>query len=422
MTAFYIVLIVIMVLLSAFFSGSEISFASSNKFRIKKAAEEGDKRAKVADYINEHYNESISTILVGNNLVNIIASSAATVLTLHWVLPNKDLWVTIIMTVIILIFGEIVPKSVCNEYADELAPAFAPPLRALLFIFYPVVWVVTKLVDRLALLWKPDEEEPAVTQEELYTALEEIEDEGVFTESESELIKSAIEFTDIMAHEILIPRVDVIAFDIDDGLEALLENEELLHYSRFPVYRETIDNVIGILSVKRLMKELIEKKAEEVDLESLLYTPVFVHKTMAISSIIKEFRRQHAQMAIVVDEYGGTMGILTMEDILEEIVGEIFDESDNTEEEAVMRSVNTYEVDGSMNIYDMFELVGYEPDDEFESEYNTAGGWATEELDRFPRPGDHFAFRNLSVEVLEAQSFRVDKLLVTVNPPEEDED
>ncbi|MCQ2446584.1 MAG: hemolysin family protein [Clostridia bacterium] len=418
MTAFYIVLIVIMVLLSAFFSGSEISFASSNKFRIKKAAEEGDKRAKVANYINEHYNESISTILVGNNLVNIIASSAATVLTLHWVLPNKDLWVTIIMTVIILIFGEIVPKSVCNEYADELAPAFAPPLRALLFIFYPVVWVVTKLVDRLALLWKPDEEEPAVTQEELYTALEEIEDEGVFTESESELIKSAIEFTDIMAHEILIPRVDVIAFDIDDGLEALLENEELLHYSRFPVYRETIDNVIGILSVKRLMKELIEKKAEEVDLESLLYTPVFVHKTMAISSIIKEFRRQHAQMAIVVDEYGGTMGILTMEDILEEIVGEIFDESDNTEEEAVMRSVNTFEVDGSMNIYDMFELVGYEPDDEFESEYNTAGGWATEELDRFPRPGDHFAFRNLSVEVLEAQSFRVDKLLVTVNPPE----
>ena len=422
MTAFYIVLIVIMVLLSAFFSGSEISFASANKFRLKKAAEEGDRRSRLADYIVEHYNESISAILVGNNLVNIVASSAATVLTLHWILPNKDLWVTIIMTVIILIFGEIVPKSLCNEYADELAPAFAPPLRLTLFIFYPVIWLVTRMVDRLSLLWKSEEEEPAVTQEELYTALEEIEDEGVFTESESELIKSAIEFTDIMAHEILIPRVDVIAFDIEDGLDALLENEELLHYSRFPVYRETIDNVIGILSVKRLMKELIEKKPEEVDLASLLYSPVFVHKTMAISSIIKEFRRKHAQMAVVVDEYGGTMGILTMEDIVEEIVGEIFDESDNTEEEAVMRSQDTFEIDGSMNIYDMFDLIGFEPDDEFESEYNTAGGWATEKLDRFPRPGDRFSFETLTVEILEAQSFRVDKLLVTVEPPAEDED
>lgn len=420
MTAFYTVLIVLMVLLSAFFSGAEISFAMANKFRLKKAAEEGSRRARIADYINEHYNQSISTILVGNNLANIIASSAATVLTLNWVVPNKDLWVTLLMTVIILIFGEIVPKSLCNEYADELAPRFAPPLRALLFLFYPIVWVVSKLVDRLALLWKHDEE-PAVTQEELYTALEEIEDEGVFTESESELIKSAIEFTDIMAHEILIPRVDVIAFDIDDGLEALLGNDELLHYTRFPVYRETIDNVIGILSVKRLMKELIDKKPEDVDLESLLYPPVFVHKTMAISSIIKEFRRQHAQMAIVVDEYGGTMGILTMEDIVEEIVGEIFDESDKTEEEAVMRSTNTYEIDGSMNIYDMFDLVGFEPDADFQSEYNTAGGWATEQLDRFPRPGDRFTFSNLSVEVLEAQSFRVDKLLVTVLPPEDDD-
>ncbi|MBO4407047.1 MAG: HlyC/CorC family transporter [Clostridia bacterium] len=420
--AVYIVLIVVSILLSAFFSGSEIAFASANKFRLKKAAEEGGRRARIADYIAEHFSLSISTILIGNNLVNIVAASAATLLTLHWAIPSKDIWVTVVMTLLILIFGEIVPKTLSNEYADRFALLFARPLRIAMFLFYPIVKAVTAMIDALSPIWKP-KEEPNMTQDELYTALEEIEEEGVFTESESELIKSAIEFTDITAHEILIPRVDVVAFDIEDGLDALLESEDLLHYTRFPVYRETIDNVIGILSVKRLMKELVEKGRENVDLESLLYEPVFVHKTMSISAIINKFRRAHAQMAIVVDEYGGTMGILTMEDIVEEIVGEIYDESDrSTEEEAVKRSSDIFEIDGGMNIYDMFDLIGFDPGDDFESEYNSAGGWATERLDRFPEPGDTFTYENLHVEVLEAQSFRVDKLLVTVNPSPEEED
>ncbi|MBR5742383.1 MAG: HlyC/CorC family transporter [Clostridia bacterium] len=420
--AVYIVLIVVSILLSAFFSGSEIAFASANKFRLKKAAEEGGRRARIADYIAEHFSLSISTILIGNNLVNIVAASAATLLTLHWAIPSKDIWVTVVMTLLILIFGEIVPKTLSNEYADRFALLFARPLRIAMFLFYPIVKAVTAMIDALSPLWKP-KEEPNMTQDELYTALEEIEEEGVFTESESELIKSAIEFTDITAHEILIPRVDVVAFDIEDGLDALLESEDLLHFTRFPVYRETIDNVIGILSVKRLMKELVEKGRENVDLESLLYEPVFVHKTMSISAIINKFRRAHAQMAIVVDEYGGTMGILTMEDIVEEIVGEIYDESDrSTEEEAVKRSSDIFEIDGGMNIYDMFDLIGFDPGDDFESEYNSAGGWATERLDRFPEPGDTFTYENLHVEVLEAQSFRVDKLLVTVNPSPEEED
>ncbi|MBR0143561.1 MAG: HlyC/CorC family transporter [Clostridia bacterium] len=418
----YIVLIVLSILCSAFFSGSEIAFASANKFRLKKAAESGSRRARTADYVAEHFSLSLSTILVGNNLVNIIATSAATLLTLHWLLPSRDIWVTAVMTLLILIFGEIIPKTLSNEYADGFALFFARPLRFCMILFYPVVRVVTWMIDGLSHIWKP-KEEPNMTQDELYTALEEIEEEGVFTESESELIKSAIEFTDITAHEILIPRVDVVAFDIEDGLDALLESEDLLHFTRFPVYRETIDNIIGILSVKRLMKELVEKGRENIDLESLLYEPVFVHKTMAISAIIKKFRRAHAQMAVVVDEYGGTMGILTMEDIVEEIVGEIYDESDrSTEEEAVKRAADIFEVDGSMNVYDMFELVGFDPGDDFESEYNTAGGWATERLDRFPEPGDTFTYENLQVEVLEAQSFRVDKLLVTVIPAPEDED
>jgi len=415
----YYSIIVILILFSAFFSGSEISLAVCNKFRLKKNADAGSRSAKNTVYLTDHYSSSISTILVGNNLVNILASSIATLLALNWAVSNKDLYVTLIMTLIILIFGEIVPKNLCSEYADRFVLFCSFPLRVLTILFYPVVSLVSRMVERLSVLWKP-KEEPSVTQDELYTALEEIEDEGVFTESESELIKSAIEFTDIEAHEILIPRVDVIAFDIDDGIDALLNNEDILHYSRFPVYRESIDNIIGILSVKRLMRALMETEREKIDLESLLYQPLFVHKTMSISSIIKQFRKLHAQMAVVVDEFGGTLGILTMEDIVEEIVGEIYDETDQTEEEAVMRSQDTYEIDGSMNLYDMFDLIGYEPDDEFECSYNTAGGWATEMLDRFPQKGDHFTFENLSVDILEAQSMRVDTLLVKVTPPPEE--
>jgi len=418
-TLIYYLFIVILVLFSAFFSGSEISLASCNKFRLKKNADSGMKSAKGALYLTEHYSSAISTILVGNNLVNIMASSIATLLALNWSIHNKDLYVTLIMTVVILIFGEIVPKNLCNEYADRFSLFCSLPLRVLMVVFYPVVSLVSRMVEKLSRLWKP-KNEPSLTQDELYTALEEIEDEGVFTESESELIKSAIEFTDIEAHEILIPRVDVIAFDIEDGIDALLNNEDILHYSRFPVYRESIDNIIGILSVKRLMRALMEKDRSEIVLESLLYEPLFVHKTMSISSIINQFRKLHAQMAVVVDEFGGTLGILTMEDIVEEIVGEIYDESDQTEEEVVIRSQDTFEVDGSMNLYDMFELVGYEPDDDFECSYNTAAGWATEMLDRFPQKGDSFTFRNLTVEILEAQSMRVDTLLIKVVPLQED--
>lgn len=418
MTVLLILLIVALVILSAFFSASEITYAKANRFRIDKAAEEGSKVAKLEQFICDHYVRSISTVLVGNNLVNIAASSAATMLFVRVLnLPNGSVVATVVMTLALLLFGETVPKIVASSMPDVFAKLFAYPLKAVMKVFSPIVFVVEKLiVGKLAPLWTPKEETPDMTTEELVELLDNIEDEGVFTQEEGELIKSAIEITDTMAMEVLTPRVDLTAIDIDDGIPEL--TDELMQYTRIPVYRDTIDNIVGIMSTKKLIKALAS--GQEFTLEDVMVPPLFVHQTRMISSIIRDFRDKHIQAAIVVDEYGGTLGMLTMEDIMEEIVGEIFDERDDIENDIQMVDEKTCLVDGTVSLYDMFDRFEYEPQD-FESECNTVGGWATEQLDRFPVPGDEFTVDRYTVRVLETQGRRVEMLKVTLNDPPEEE-
>jgi len=414
-----VILIVIFVICSAFFSGSEIVLATCNKIRLKKSAEAGNKAAAIIERLNENFTKTISTILVGNNLVNIASSSVATVLCLSLFGANGQAVATAGMTIILIIFGETLPKIIAAEYPDTLAPIIAYPLRICKVIFAPVVNVVSLLIGLLAKIWTPKETEPAVTAADLCTILETIEEEGVFTEREGELIKSAIEFTDVTAHDILTPRVDVLAYDIEDDLSALFANEDFLKFSRIPVYQETVDNVIGIVSTKKLMRSYLQDK--HVDVRELLKEPIYVHMTRPISSILMEFRKTNSHMAIVVDEFGGMMGILTLEDILEEIVGDIYDESDDVELEYVCAGEDSFIVDGSMNIYDMFELIEV-PSHNFESEYMTVGGWATEMLDRFPAEGDSFTYENVTVTVLEAQAMRVEKLKIDVSRVDEEDE
>lgn len=414
-----IALYALLVAFSAFFSSCEITFARANQKRLRSAAESGDRRAAAAVYIADHYTRSLSTILVGNNLVNIAASSTATMFFVVLLgLSNGEFLATLITTLVLITFGETLPKIIAADRPDALSRVYARPLRALTIVFSPVVSAVEALVKRVSPLWTPREQAPQTTTDELQIILEDAEEQGVFTEEEGELISSAIEFSDTMAMEILTPRVDMIAIDLDDPLSL---TPDMLRHSRIPVYRGTIDNIIGILPTKLYMKARLTQ--EKVDLEPLLVPPVYVHKTRMISSIIREFRRNHLQMAVVLDEFGGTMGILTMEDIMEEIVGDIFDERDEVEEEFVEVGENAYQVDGGMNIYDFFDNVEYEPPKDFETEYNTMGGWTTEKLDRFPRPGDEFDYDRLHVLVLEAQPRRVNKLRVTVAPkPAEEEE
>ena len=359
-----ILLVIFLIALSAFFSSTEIAFAQANKARIKSLADDGDKKAVRAQSIIDDYVHAISTILVGNDLVNIAATSVVTLLcTGHYFKDNTnaELIASGIATLLLLIFGEIFPKLLAADHANSLTLSGSGLLRFFMKLFKPIVIVVGGLVKALSPLWTPKKEIPDMTDEELELVVDSIQEEGVISESEGELIKSAIGFSDITARDILIPRVDMIAYDIDDPLEELLADADAMSCSRIPVYRENIDHIIGILPTKQLMKAVLME--ETVDVESMLVEPVFVHMTKPAKEILQEFRENRTNMAVVLDEYGGTMGILTTEDILEEIVGEIYDETDEVEQDYKELSQDTFLVEGDLNIEDAFEVIGYEPKD-----------------------------------------------------------
>ncbi|MBQ7146255.1 MAG: HlyC/CorC family transporter [Lachnospiraceae bacterium] len=421
-TALILVLVILLIILSAFFSGSEITYATASKPRLHHEADEGNRRAIKALAIVEDYVRAISTILVGNNLVNIATTSLVTLLCVRNLFPGSskaELFAEIIATLALLIFGEILPKILCAEHANRLALRLAAPLSIAMHFFKPLVSLVSKLIEALSGLWTPADGESTMTDEELAMVVDSIQEEGVFTESEGELIKSAIEFSDVTAHDILIPRVEISAYDIDAPVEELLGDNDAMSYSRLPVYRESIDHIIGILPMKKFVKELLTKGRDQVKVDEMLVEPLFVHMTKNINEILKDFREQKTNMAVVLDEYGGTMGILTIEDILEEIVGEIYDETDEPEEEDVTEvSDGTYLLDGSMNIYDAFEEIDYEPKD-FDSEYTTLSGWITELLDHFPEVGDEFSCEAISGKVLAVEGPLVSQVQIQVEKEDE---
>ena len=407
MTTSYILTIVAMVILSAFFSASEISFNASNKLRLKKAAEAGSKSATLAYRISEDFNQALSAILIGNNLANIAASTAATVIAMKLIITwqgNENdelasLISTVVMTLIILVFGEIVPKILAKNYADSAVKLFAYPIRILTWILFPLVWLVMCLIRLLSRLWgKDDEDAPTVTEEELSSIIETVEEEGVIDEEKSELLQSTLEFRDTTVEEIMTPRIDMITLDIDDSPKKVARIVDSSRYSRIPVYEDSIDNIIGILYLNHYYKEATDGKPERpVNLRKLLMTPCFVHKTMKLPAALSLVRERKTHIAIVVDEFGGTLGLVTMDDILEELVGEIWDESDEIVQEFVKTGNNTYEVLGDMNIDDFFDEIEFEPKN-FACEYSTMGGWAIEMLDADPHVGDSFHFSDAEEE------------------------
>ena len=401
----YITVIVVMLILSAYFSASEISFNASNKMRLKKAAEEGSKTAALAYKISEDFNTALSAILIGNNLANIAASTAATVVAVSLVInvtgENNDALAsvlsTVVMTLIVLIFGEIIPKIVAKNNADVAVRWFAYPTRILTWILFPLVWLVMRLIKLLTKLWgKDDEDAPTVTEEELSSIIKAIEEEGVIDEEKKELLQSTLEFRDTTVEEIITPRIDMLAFNISDSPKKLHRLAEESHFSRIPVYENTIDNIIGILYLNHYYKKVTDKEKFK-SVRELLMEPCFVQKTMKLPAALNLMRERKMHLAIVVDEYGGTLGLITMEDILEEIVGDIWDESDDIVTEFTMTNDSTYEVSGDMNIDDFFAEIDFEPK-EFTCEYSTMGGWAIEMLNADPHVGDSFTFCDMTEE------------------------
>lgn len=415
---------------SAFFSGSEIAYTSLNKLRMKEEGENLSAADKIMRYIYKHYDRALSTILIGNNLVNIAATSIATVLAVNLAASmngkiTDDMASTIttfVMTVLILIFGEITPKIVARRISETFAKVAAFPLRILMIVFFPLVWATTLIVDGLSVLWrKSDEEDVTITEEEFENILDTVEDEGLIDETQTDLLQSALEFTDLDAADILTHRIDVIGFDISDSMDYILQTISETQFSRYPVYDKTIDHIVGVLIVKHLLKELLDD--ENVKLESLLLEPVYIPKTMKLHAIMNEFRSNQTHLAVVADEYGGTMGIVTMEDVLEELVGEIWDENDDIVNDWQEITENRFECSGDINLTDLFDYLDLD-EDQLDSAYSTAAGWATEVIGAMPVVFDAFDYEHYTILVKEVdENHRINRLLILKHKSQdEDED
>lgn len=405
----YLSSIIILIVLSAFFSSSEIAYASANKMRLKKGKENGGLRWKWAQTISDRYDEALCTLLMGNNLVNMGASSLATVFAISLVGEVGAVYATVAMTVVLLIFGEILPKQIGKQKSDTYILFVAPIIRFLMIITKPLVSVVMSLVDNVSKLWGGEGESVAMTEDELVTIIETVEEEGIIDEERSDLLQSAIEFGEIEAEEIIIHRVDILSININDSFEEMIEIANNSPFSRIPVYEGNIDNIIGVLSLNHLYKALIDHK--EVDVKKLISEVCYVHKSKKLPVVLNEMQRRKIHMSVVTDDYGGTLGILTMEDILEEIVGEIWDETDIIYNEFMEVADSLYEVDGNLGVSDFLENLDME-DQEFEDDFITMGGWTVDVLGGFPKPGDNFKYRNLLITVMEMNDLRVTKLQV----------
>lgn len=411
----YFIAILVLVALSAFFSASEMIFSSANKIRLENMAEDGVKGAKTALYVAERFEDALSAILIGNNLVNIAMSSLSAVIAIL-IAGNEDwTWLaTLIIMVLVIIFGETMPKIVAKKNASKLVLIVCYPIRVLTIVLKPLIWVIVGLINLIMKLLpkesvEVDEEE---AHQELQSLIETAEDENVLDEDQSELVQAALEFSDIRVSEVMTARVDIEALDIEDSWEELMETIEESTYSRLPVYEDSIDNIIGILYLNKFYRQLTD--TQQLDIRQLVSKPVYVYKTTKLPVALNELRTARQHLAIVTDEYGGTLGVVTIEDIMEQLVGEIWDESDIVgEDEVVERASGLYELDGDMQMSDFIELMDWD-EDELDAESATVGGWTTEMYGSFPKEGDGFTHKNAELKVLEMDGLRVSRVLVRV--------
>ena len=405
-----LVVLILMVILSAYFSATETAFTSLNRIRLKSKADNGDRRAKLVLELSENYDRLLSTILIGNNIVNNVATTLSAVLFIDLLGSGTGPAVsTVVLTVVILIFGEISPKSLAKESPEAFARFSAPILRVLLVILTPLNFIFTQWKKLLGLLFRRKDAE-GITDEELMTIVSEAEDQGGLDEDEGQLIRSAIRFDDLEAGDILTPRVDMVALEDTatmDEAAALFAEEG---YSRLPIYHENLDDIVGVIHQKDLFSARYHGRA---DLSALIHPVLHITATAKIDELMRQFQRTKTHMAIVVDEYGGTDGLLTLEDVVEELVGEIWDEHD--EEEVFLRKLgpDAYAVDAAMDFDDFAAYFHLKTD----SEMVSVSGWVMEQFGRVPEAGDSFTFDGLRVEVTRVENHRIEEIHVEQETP-----
>ena len=409
------VALVILVGFSAFFSASETAFSSLNQIRLKSRAEDGDSSAARVLAMAEQYDKLLSTILIGNNIVNIAAASIGTILFTQMLGAERGATVsTIVLTIIVLIFGEVTPKSLAKEMPEKVATAVSPFLVLLMALMTPLTWLFTQWKKLLGHFVHSGEAD-TITEGELMTMVSEAENDGELTDRESELIRSAIEFDDVEVEEILTPRVDVVAVEDDIPLEELAQTFAESGYSRLPVYHGTIDNIIGVVHEKDFYIARL-KKATKID--DLVVPTLYTTGSTQISQLLRTLREQHHHLAVVVDEYGGTEGIITLEDILEELVGEIWDEHDEVTEDFRKQSDGSWLVSGSASVDDLYEELDLPEEEDIDS--NTVNGLVQEKTCHLPKVGDRFTLGEYDGVVTRTAKRRVTEVRLTPAAPAED--
>ena len=407
--------LVILVGFSAFFSASETAFSSLNQIRLKSRAEDGDSSAARVLAMAEQYDKLLSTILIGNNIVNIAAASIGTILFTQMLGAERGATVsTIVLTIIVLIFGEVTPKSLAKEMPEKVATAVSPFLVLLMALMTPLTWLFTQWKKLLGHFVHSGEAD-TITEGELMTMVSEAENDGELTDRESELIRSAIEFDDVEVEEILTPRVDVVAVEDDIPLEELAQTFAESGYSRLPVYHGTIDNIIGVVHEKDFYIARL-KKATKID--DLVVPTLYTTGSTQISQLLRTLREQHHHLAVVVDEYGGTEGIITLEDILEELVGEIWDEHDEVTEDFRKQSDGSWLVSGSASVDDLYEELDLPEEEDIDS--NTVNGLVQEKTCHLPKVGDRFTLGEYDGVVTRTAKRRVTEVRLTPAAPAED--
>ncbi len=414
-------LAILLLFCAAYFAVAETAFASASRNKIKTASDRGDPRAEKALYILDHFERAIGTLLIGTNIVHLAAASLVTVAVMNAFSGSADaVTVSTIVTAVVIFFaGEMLPKSIAKKYPERLAKATAPSLRFFMFLFWPVSSLLA-LIGRAASALTPGEPEISVTEDELYDIIEDMTEEGSLDEEQGDLISSALQFGEVTVESILTPRVDLEAIDIEDSLAEILSQIKSQNHSRLPVYEGSVDNVIGILQIRRFIKAYLRQK-EALDLRSLLDEPFFIHQSTKIDELLPLMSKNRANMAVVTDNYGGTLGIVTVEDILEELVGEIWDEDDVVEEPIVSLGEGVLLADADESVSDVMAELDYEDPDGDEELVNTRmGEWAYEQFPAIPKVGDSFRYHALEITVSAMEHNRIRKLKVSLLPEEEE--
>ena len=415
-----VILLVVLVLLSAFFSATETAFTGVNRIRLKNMAEEGSKGAAVAIRVMEKYDKCLTTILVGNNIVNIATSSLATILCVRLFGDHGPVIATAAVTVIVLIFGEITPKTIAKGNAESFCIALGRIVWLLMIVLTPIS-AIFLLIQKGASKLFNKRSEVSVTEQELMHIIDEIEDQGVLEEQESDLVRNALEFDETTAEQIMQPRVNVVGIDLYADTKQIMETFTTEAYTRLPVYEKSLDHIVGMVSYRDFIQKILEEK--DFALTEIISDIMYIPSLMRISDVLKKMQKEKEHIAVVVDQYGGTAGIVTLEDILEELVGEIWDENDEVSTPIKFVNKTVFKVSGDVQKIDYNRFFeDYDKSFEINGDFNTVGGWVLELFGKIPEPGDRVETDRLKITVETVKKRRIGMMKVEIKPQKDRED